>query len=112
VLLSTTGGNLVPGDTNERLDLFVRDTRYGITTRVTLGSDGGQISHWSYGGDISGDGRYVVFHAHCGCVVPGDTNDRSDIFVRDPTIPRSRGTAGTWCSPRRPRTWFRVTRTV
>jgi hypothetical protein len=31
--------------------------------------------------DISADGRYVVFTSLAGNLVPGDTNNASDVFV-------------------------------
>jgi Tol biopolymer transport system component len=59
--------NLVPGDLNRESDLFVRDVLRGRTTRVSILPGGRQmvrdegVIERSYGGDISADGRYVVF---------------------------------------------------
>jgi Tol biopolymer transport system component len=84
VVLTADAGNLVPGDTNQHSDVFVRDMRYGITTRASLTSDGGEIDGFSVADGISGDGRYAVFTTFCGCVVPGETfTDTSDVYVRD-----------------------------
>jgi hypothetical protein len=84
VMFTTDAGNLVPDDTNQQRDVFVRDMRHGITTRVSLTSVGGEISRFSIGDGISDDGRYVVFTTACGCVVPGDTyKGVDDVYVRD-----------------------------
>lgn len=82
VAFSSQAGNLVPGDTNGDSDAFVRDLRYGITTRVSLAEDGSQIMG-SHADGISGDGRYVVFTSSYRFVVPGDDNREPDVFVRD-----------------------------
>lgn len=76
--------NLVPDDTNKVSDVFVRDLTAGVTTRVNV-SDSGAQSSSSYSGrpSISADGRYVVFTSLADNLVPGDTNERSDVFVRD-----------------------------
>jgi Tol biopolymer transport system component len=84
VAFTADAGNLVPGDTNGQRDAFVRDLRYGVTTRASLTWDGGEIGGTSFAEGISGDGRYVVFTASCGCVVPGETaTGTSDVYVRD-----------------------------
>jgi Tol biopolymer transport system component len=77
--------NLVPGDTNGRGDVFVRDRLLGTTERVSLDSSGaqGNDDSASYGLSISADGRYVVFESAATNLVPGDTGFWPDIFVRD-----------------------------
>jgi lysophospholipase L1-like esterase len=79
--------NLVPGDTNAATDIFVRDRDSGITTRVSVDSSGNQGNgSATYNGiypTISGDGRFVVFNSDATNLVPGDTNDRADVFVHD-----------------------------
>jgi len=75
--------NLVWGDTNGLGDIFVRDLQTGLTTRVSVDSLGGQANRQSTNSSISGDGRYVAFASYATNLVPGDTNDGSDIFVHD-----------------------------
>jgi Tol biopolymer transport system component len=82
LLFTSVVDNLVPGDTNDELDVFVRDLRHGITTRVSLG-DKGQQGSLVFGTGISGDGRYVVLTGFCGCLVAGDSNFWPDVMVRD-----------------------------
>jgi Tol biopolymer transport system component len=75
--------NLVPGDTNGELDVFVRDRVAGTTGRVSVATGGGQGNGRSDLPSISRDGRYVAFFSEATNLVTGDTNGRSDVFVRD-----------------------------
>ena len=68
--------NLVTGDTNGEVDVFVHDRPTGITERVGLRQSGDDVV------DISGDGRFVVFSSFAP-LLPGDTNDGLDVFVYD-----------------------------
>lgn len=86
IVFDSFADNLVPGDTNDTLDVFVRDTAVGTTTRVSVSSSGGDADDYSaavgYGG-ISADGRYVIFESGADNLVPGDSNGRADVFLRD-----------------------------
>ncbi|MEG4528985.1 calcium-binding protein [Microcoleus sp. D2_18a_D3] len=75
--------NLVPGDTNNNADIFVRDTLANTTTRVSVDSAGNQANNYSFDISISADGRFVAFGSSASNLVPGDTNNNADIFVRD-----------------------------
>jgi Tol biopolymer transport system component len=75
--------NLVPGDTNFKVDVFVHDMLGGGTTRASAGAGGQQATDVSVQPGISGDGRYVSFESLATNLVSGDTNNRSDIFRRD-----------------------------
>ncbi len=75
--------NLVPGDTNNSGDIFVRDLLTNTTTRVSVDSAGNQGNDSSYRPSISADGKFVVFSSNASNLVPGDTNNSDDIFVRD-----------------------------
>lgn len=75
--------NLVPGDTNGMPDAFVRDRRTGRTELISVSSDGTQADQPSSQPWLSADGRYAVFLSTAGNLVPGDTNDRQDVFLRD-----------------------------
>jgi Tol biopolymer transport system component len=55
----------------------------GITTRVSVASDGTQASSGSSRPSISADGRYVAFASDASNLVSGDTNGQKDIFVFD-----------------------------
>lgn len=84
VLFYSDASNLVPGDTNGVQDVFLRDRRSGVTTRVSVGN-GGQQGNETAGNiaSISADGRYVAFVSAATNLVPGDTNRTDDIFLRD-----------------------------
>jgi len=74
---------LVPDDTNGEHDAFVRDRATGVTSRVSVSSEGVEANGWSTCCDISADGRYVAFESGASNLVPGDTNGMGDIFVHD-----------------------------
>ena len=75
--------NVVSGDTNDAFDVFVRDRAAGTTVRASVDSAGVEGHAASTGPRISGDGRFVAFGSEASNLVPGDTNGRRDIFVRD-----------------------------
>src|SRR6266496_228047 len=55
----------------------------GITERVSVDSSGNQSDGDSGVGDLSADGRFVVFASFATNLVSGDTNGVGDIFLRD-----------------------------
>jgi len=55
----------------------------GQTTRVSVGSLGEEANGDSFGPELSGDGRVVVFQSDASNLVPGDTNGASDVFAHD-----------------------------
>jgi Quinohemoprotein amine dehydrogenase, alpha subunit domain III len=67
VAFTSEASNLVPGDTNGAVDVFVRDNRTGQTERVSVGASDEQLGHGNLA-DISEDGRYVAFF---GSAFPG-----------------------------------------
>ena len=77
--------NLVPGDTNGRDDVFVRDRWNGTTERVSVATNGTEGNDRSgYDGlVISADGRFVAFTSYASNLAPGDTTTDLDLFVRD-----------------------------
>ena len=87
--------NLVPDDTNNAGDICIRDRANGTTQLVSVSSDGAQANAYSYGPSISGGGRHVAFYSSATNLAPGDTNGKTDIFVRDrgPVAPPGLGIA-------------------
>jgi len=75
--------DLVSGDTNATDDVFVHDTQTGITTRVSMASNGTQGNDHSWAPSISADGRYIAFSSLATNLVPGDTNGKADAFIYD-----------------------------
>ena len=83
VVFRSEASDLVPDDTNDRWDIFVRDRSAGITSRISVASDGSQANHNSMEASVSADGRYVAFRSLASNLVADDTNNRADIFVHD-----------------------------
>ena len=81
VAFRSSATNLVAGDTNARMDVFVHDRQTGVTKRVSTASDGTQADGASDYPSISGDGRSVAFQSSATNLVPGDTNGKQDIFL-------------------------------
>ena len=77
--------NLVAGDTNDVIDVFVHDRDKGTTARVSIATDGTQANDESFSPAISSSGRFVAFRSDATNLVADDTNSNSDIFVRDRT---------------------------
>ena len=75
--------NLVPRDTNQESDVFLRDRSTGTTQLVSVSFDGRQANAESRVGSISPNGRYVVFTSTASNLVAGDTNGTADVFLRD-----------------------------
>lgn len=83
VMFSSYATNLVAGDTNADMDVFVRDRLTGTLERVSVAADGTQGNGRSYGRSISPDGRYVSYMSDATNLVAGDTNQRTDVFLYD-----------------------------
>jgi uncharacterized delta-60 repeat protein len=73
--------NLVPGDTNGKVDVFLFDTQTGMTTRVSVDSNGAQANNTSDAASLSADGSQIAFASDATNLVPGDTNSTRDIFL-------------------------------
>lgn len=83
VTYESFASNLVPGDNNNHIDVFVHDRTLGITERVSEASDGTEADGASEYASISADGRLVAFQSGADNLVPGDTNGDDDVFVKN-----------------------------
>lgn len=104
VAFASVASDLIEFDTNESVDVFVRDRVLGTTERVSVSSTGEQqviadSTERTYVNqprpDMSWDGRYVVFTSTAANLVPRDTNADTgspeakcgtggdDVFIRD-----------------------------
>jgi hypothetical protein len=84
VTYRSTASNLVSGDTNGVMDVFVHDRLTETTSRASVDAAGVQGNAQSDDSAISADGRYVVFKSQASNFVTGDTNGTSwDIFRKD-----------------------------
>ncbi len=81
VSFTSAASNLVNGDTNGVIDVFLHDRKTGNTKRVSVGN-AGQSDGQS---DLStvNDKKQVAFGSQATNLVGGDTNATFDVFVRD-----------------------------
>jgi WD40-like Beta Propeller Repeat len=82
VAFESKATNLVLGDGNRKIDVFLHDRQMGITTRVSITSSGSQGNSASFRPSISADGGFIAFESWADNFVPGDTNGR-DVFVHN-----------------------------
>jgi Tol biopolymer transport system component len=84
VVFATAASNIAPlEDTNFVQDVFVRDLESGTTTRATVENGLQPVDGWSWPGEVSDDGCKVAFESDASNLVADDTNNLTDIFVRD-----------------------------
>lgn len=83
VAAATRAGNLLPGDTNGRRDVFVRDLVAGPNVLVSVGVDGRSPLAESWQPRISANGRRVVFTSTATNVVAGVGMSLTNVYVRD-----------------------------
>ena len=83
VAFTSLANNLVKGDTNQKVDVFVRDRQNKTTTRVSVAMGGAQAQGQSTSMTMSSDGRYVAFQSDAANLFTGDANATYDVFVRD-----------------------------
>lgn len=83
VLFASEADNLVPGDTNGQMDIFVKDLATGETKLVSTAADGTPGNGYSDNFKLSPDGTRVLFYSEADNLVPGDTNGVPDLFVKD-----------------------------
>lgn len=97
VAFFSSSTNLVTGDTNGGIDVFVHDRDTdgnGVfdepgaisTRRVSVGPGGVEGDGWSFDGDspsISANGRIIAFTSEATNLVPNDTNNARDVFAHD-----------------------------
>lgn len=91
VAFTSEASDLVPGDTNGFADVFVRDVVAGLTTRVSVDSQGKEASLLACPGatkieshypSISDAGARVAFESSA-CDLAPDPEPYSDIFIHD-----------------------------
>ncbi|HVE62794.1 MAG TPA: hypothetical protein VNB94_03180 [Mycobacteriales bacterium] len=85
VAFESDAANLVPGDTNENTDVFVRDRDTGAVELISrsMGATGTPGDSYSINPSISADGRYVAFESFASNLVADDTNVEPDVFRYD-----------------------------
>jgi hypothetical protein len=84
VVFSAFAANLVPSDLNSHTDVFIRDREKHTTRRISVNSAEEEAQNGdSVDPAISADGRFVVFASLADNLVPNDSNDSVDVFIRD-----------------------------
>ena len=85
VAFISAANNLVPGDTNNTWDIFVRDRLLRTTERASISSSGieGNGISGVYGMALSDDGRFVVFESASTNLDPAHPNPARSVFLRD-----------------------------
>lgn len=94
VVFTSTATNLVPKITlnvpdddwyrGPGISVFIHDRQTRTTTLVSVSSNGVPSDERAWLGDVSFDGRYVIFSSHCEHLVQPDYNgNRRDVFRRD-----------------------------
>ncbi len=83
VAFTSAAPDLVAGDDNGQVDVFVRDRQRGETVLASVGPQGAGGDGPSVAPAISADGRFVAFESDAGSLVEGDENHTGDVFVHD-----------------------------
>jgi Tol biopolymer transport system component len=83
VLFNSFASNLVAGDGNNASDVFLKDRLTGETELISVGLSGGAANGASTLGQISGDGRFVVFISKASDLDGQPTPPNGEIFIRD-----------------------------
>lgn len=83
VAFESFASNLVAGDTNQSIDIFVYDRQTGSTSLVSVNSNGSQTTSHSFSPSISGNGQVIAFYSLATNLVDNDTNRAVDVFVHD-----------------------------
>ena len=84
VAFTSSATNLVAGDTNEAMDVFVRDLQTGTTLLASLkASGGGPANGNSYSPSLSTDGRWLLFRSQAKDLASGTFSGAENLFLRD-----------------------------
>jgi hypothetical protein len=82
VLIGSEAGNLAPGWGRSNIGrLYLRDRRTGPTELVSVSGRDDRADVWAPQGDVSDDGRYVIFG-----MIDTDAATNDDLFVYDRRI--------------------------
>lgn len=83
IVFESDASNLVPGDSNNKRDIFAYDRVTGQIERVSVGLLNSSADDSSHSAQVSGDGRYIAFVSAATNLVSGDDNGYEDVFVYD-----------------------------
>lgn len=83
VAFDSAATDLVTNDSNQASDVFVHDLSNGQTKRVSSTIGGLDGDKGSFAPSLSAHGRYVAFYSTASNFVPHDSNNASDVFLRN-----------------------------
>ena len=85
VVFRSNANNLVPEDTDQLEDVYVRDVQANTTTVVSRAATavGAKGNGGSFNPSISADGRYIAFRSEATNLHPEDLDTVPDVYVRD-----------------------------
>jgi Tol biopolymer transport system component len=83
VAFESFASNLVPGDTNGVIDVFVHDRQTKRTTRISVASDGTQANNVSINPILSADGRQVAFESFATNLSNDQVERLKQIFIHN-----------------------------
>jgi dipeptidyl aminopeptidase/acylaminoacyl peptidase len=64
-------------------DIYLHDRNTSTTTRMSITALGSPANGPSYNASVSADGQYIVFLSEANNLVPVDSNQQTDVFMRD-----------------------------
>ena len=82
VAFESWASNLVPGDTNECSDVFVKNLSSGVLLRISTSASGGQSNGCAYRPSWAPDGSRIAFESWASNLVADDTNRSNDVFIK------------------------------
>lgn len=83
IIFSSTGTNLVSGDTNGVQDVFWKDLQTGTIKRISVSTSLAQSNGISSPVAISGDGRYALFNSVATNLHASDSTNDVDLYMYD-----------------------------
>ncbi len=84
VVFLSDANHLAPSDSNQSADVFLKDRSTGQLRLISVSLNGTATGDGlSFNPQISGDGRFVLFESRSVNLVPNDTNNSADVFLRD-----------------------------
>jgi len=83
IAFTSSAPDLVPGDWNGTLDVFVHDLRTGRTELVSRGAGGELADNDSFSPSLSADGQHVAFSSLATNLDPRDLDPSPDVYLHD-----------------------------
>jgi Tol biopolymer transport system component len=83
VAFASRATNLVGDDTNNHTDIFLRDRKTGVTSRISVANDGTQADSDCFTPMMSADGRYIYFLSYATTLVSGPAGEEERIYRYD-----------------------------